>query len=366
MAEAQKGSEQSMDDILASIRRIISDDPLAATSPSGTEDAAQEEAPFGRQVIGDGDIGLPGKPSIGAASLRNPTDDLSDILEPSKVPSSHRGIAGLSGGASATDGGMKEPAATSWAFDGSGGNADFGGSLKDKLASLDGRGQPGGLPGTEAPASVGNDDAPVRTDGAPRKTKPDLDAATAVGDAADPGKIVPERQSEATAAAATARSVAGAVKLSEEDVASIPSVQAAVEQTAVDTQEVASRDVAQVAVAKAQSSEADQSDTRVAEVSEGAEQTAGDGAASGAAASMAATPVGPVSRDGATAAAVATTAPEAVGLSEPGGKTVEALVTEALEPKLQQWLDANLPRLVEEKLQAEIERLSRDGKLKIS
>lgn len=41
------------------------------------------------------------------------------------------------------------------------------------------------------------------------------------------------------------------------------------------------------------------------------------------------------------------------------GQTLEALVRELMKPMLKQWLDANLPRIVEEKVEAEIERVAR-------
>ena len=48
-------------------------------------------------------------------------------------------------------------------------------------------------------------------------------------------------------------------------------------------------------------------------------------------------------------------------VSHPGGdgKTIEDLVKEMLEPLLRQWLDANLPGIVERLVQEEIERVAR-------
>jgi uncharacterized protein len=43
------------------------------------------------------------------------------------------------------------------------------------------------------------------------------------------------------------------------------------------------------------------------------------------------------------------------------GNTVEALVAELLRPMLKSWLDANLPRIVEEKVEAEVARVRRLG-----
>ncbi len=41
------------------------------------------------------------------------------------------------------------------------------------------------------------------------------------------------------------------------------------------------------------------------------------------------------------------------------GQTLEAIVRELMRPMLKDWLDSNLPRIVEEKVEAEIERVAR-------
>jgi uncharacterized protein len=41
------------------------------------------------------------------------------------------------------------------------------------------------------------------------------------------------------------------------------------------------------------------------------------------------------------------------------GNTVEALVVEMLRPMLKEWLDANLPRIVEDKVETEVARIAR-------
>ena len=41
------------------------------------------------------------------------------------------------------------------------------------------------------------------------------------------------------------------------------------------------------------------------------------------------------------------------------GRTLEDVVRELLRPLLQQWLDANLPGIVEAAVQAEVERIAR-------
>jgi cell pole-organizing protein PopZ len=43
------------------------------------------------------------------------------------------------------------------------------------------------------------------------------------------------------------------------------------------------------------------------------------------------------------------------------GRTLEDVVRELLRPLLKQWLDENLPRIVETAVQAEVERVSRRG-----
>lgn len=46
-------------------------------------------------------------------------------------------------------------------------------------------------------------------------------------------------------------------------------------------------------------------------------------------------------------------------VSSDGGTTLEAIVREMMRPMLKQWLDDNLPAIVEEKVEAEIERVAR-------
>jgi cell pole-organizing protein PopZ len=41
------------------------------------------------------------------------------------------------------------------------------------------------------------------------------------------------------------------------------------------------------------------------------------------------------------------------------GRTLEDLVRELLRPMLKEWLDANLPRIVEAKVAEEVERIAR-------
>ncbi len=48
-----------------------------------------------------------------------------------------------------------------------------------------------------------------------------------------------------------------------------------------------------------------------------------------------------------------------MAISDNPNQTLEGLVQEMMRPMLKQWLDANLPRIVEEKVEAEILRMSR-------
>lgn len=48
-----------------------------------------------------------------------------------------------------------------------------------------------------------------------------------------------------------------------------------------------------------------------------------------------------------------------VRLSEAPGQTLEGVVRELLRPMLKEWLDAHLPEIVEAKVEAELQRISR-------
>jgi cell pole-organizing protein PopZ len=50
---------------------------------------------------------------------------------------------------------------------------------------------------------------------------------------------------------------------------------------------------------------------------------------------------------------------ESIRISDEEGKTLEGVVRALLRPMLKDWLDENLPRVVEEQVQAEIARVSR-------
>ena len=60
-------------------------------------------------------------------------------------------------------------------------------------------------------------------------------------------------------------------------------------------------------------------------------------------------------------AAIVETAAEPDSSSESAGKTIESAAKEVMRPMIKEWLDANLPELVERLVRREIERLSRRG-----
>ena len=50
---------------------------------------------------------------------------------------------------------------------------------------------------------------------------------------------------------------------------------------------------------------------------------------------------------------------QSVRVSDGQGKTLEDIVTELLKPMVKEWLDANLPAIVEEKVEDEVQRVAR-------
>jgi cell pole-organizing protein PopZ len=48
-----------------------------------------------------------------------------------------------------------------------------------------------------------------------------------------------------------------------------------------------------------------------------------------------------------------------IRISEQEGRTLEGVIRAIMRPMLKEWLDTNLPRIVDEKVQAEIDRVSR-------
>jgi hypothetical protein len=53
---------------------------------------------------------------------------------------------------------------------------------------------------------------------------------------------------------------------------------------------------------------------------------------------------------------------QTVRVTEGPGRTLEDIVTEMLRPMVKDWLDVNLARIVEEKVEAEVERVARRGR----
>jgi cell pole-organizing protein PopZ len=56
-----------------------------------------------------------------------------------------------------------------------------------------------------------------------------------------------------------------------------------------------------------------------------------------------------------------TSAPRGPDLSFASGSTIEAMVAEMLRPMLKEWLDANLPGIVEAQVRKEVERIARSA-----
>ncbi|MEO1707988.1 MAG: DUF2497 domain-containing protein, partial [Pseudomonadota bacterium] len=50
-----------------------------------------------------------------------------------------------------------------------------------------------------------------------------------------------------------------------------------------------------------------------------------------------------------------------VRMADGEGQTLEAIVTEMMRPMVKEWLDTNLSRIVEEKVEYEVQRLARRG-----
>lgn len=50
---------------------------------------------------------------------------------------------------------------------------------------------------------------------------------------------------------------------------------------------------------------------------------------------------------------------QTVQVSDGRGRTLEDMVVEMLKPMIKDWLDANLPQIVEEKVEEEVQRLAR-------
>ena len=67
-----------------------------------------------------------------------------------------------------------------------------------------------------------------------------------------------------------------------------------------------------------------------------------------------------VSQPAVTAASAALTRlAGSLRIAEQPGQTVEGVVRELLKPMLKDWLDQNLPAIVESRVEAELERIAR-------
>ncbi len=73
--------------------------------------------------------------------------------------------------------------------------------------------------------------------------------------------------------------------------------------------------------------------------------------------------VGLVGDPAAAAAAAAFGALSSQILMPRDGRTLEDVVRELLRPLLKQWLDDNLPRIVQDTVQSEVERIARGGRV---
>jgi uncharacterized protein len=67
--------------------------------------------------------------------------------------------------------------------------------------------------------------------------------------------------------------------------------------------------------------------------------------------------LGATSADAASSAFMALS--ETVRVSDGGGRTLEDIVVAMLKPMVKEWLDANLPTIVEEKVEEEVQRVAR-------
>ncbi len=314
MAEAQKENDQSMDDILASIRKIISDDGVPAS--------ATDSMNVGEQAASGVDQ-VPIESSTLTGALGQ-LDDLSDIFEQpdDAVLAEDLGTVVQDNAPSV----MGDEAA--WRFEG--GDARVGasnGSLTDKLASLSGTtsNMPNddvGLTAEASPIAVASETSPqVRNDALPESSK---STGISLEDTLENVRKV--------AAVAAVSEVAHPV------VETVLTPEPSVELEQSEPRHEPPRDAPSiVANAEYQTDAVREVKPQVQIQPEKVVATAIVGA-------------------GVTTATVGKS--DQVGTGLDGGQSIEMLVTEALKPMLQQWLDANLPWLVEEKLQEELKRRS--------
>lgn len=329
MAEAQKGGEQSMDDILASIRKIISDEPTPNQDSANEADSGTER----------GDLRSAGDGVSGGSAPSSRGDDLSDILEPSGGrPDSHGHAHGDS----------------SWPFNGGGEGSAAGeaekpaSSLKSKLASLD-------IAENSASRLNTGDGQLVNAQSASELELPGrtVNVETGAPAPASERSTVPEPGVQVSdpviASTAPDLGVAKEVPLNEA-VGGGASVSAAESKAPSAVQEVPSMKV--------------QSDPQpVGKVVEPEPQADAEGAIAGEIGGNGTSNV-PVGGSTEGMAIDSEANSKANGHAQAGEPTLETVVSAALQPMLKEWLDANLPRLVDERLKAEIERAVRDGQLK--
>lgn len=324
MAEAQKSGEQSMDDILASIRKIISDEPASdPDSASATE--------------GDGVQSVDMAASDGAA-LPGQGDDLSDLFEPSTPRANIGGDAGRE---------------ASWPFNGAGDGVGTdeaekpSNSLKNKLASLD-----------VADSSASR----LNSSGDASSAQAQSDASLQIL-AAKEVAISPTKEKAATASidagsesveAAIDPNLAGMGKSPEPVLDEVTEIGAPVATEAA-KEPAPTRE--EGPASKVQSIEQPRAKPTVT-VEPG--KTEGDMGGETGIGEASISQIADVAKDAPIAAdGVA----DVDGDAASSDKTLEAVVNAALQPMLKEWLDANLPRLVQDKLKVEIERAVRDGRL---
>ncbi|MFY0612617.1 MAG: DUF2497 domain-containing protein [Hyphomicrobiaceae bacterium] len=392
MAEAQNDSGQSMDDILASIRRIISDEPV--------------QTPSDGDVSADAGNGLEGRDSSGAGTVPSNgqrSDDLSDILEPSAERAAANDSSGLpSPDPKVTpDGAGAKLERTPWPFDSEDTYRGSGGSLKNKLASLDGGGQG---------AMALNPEPTLRMEVAEQ-----IDALKAeAGQGATAKK--PAQDSEPSGAAlgqgASGNQSKGSEKalldISIGTAAATPEPQEANRSTEkVEAVSTPATDVNPQRDAKSTDAPTE-TGAPIAKVNPAGgpseqeipleprplHEQSSDGVsqrglevvvpAQGGAAKPPSAPELAVNQTGAerpaatvlaaaemketigtsveSAASAAILSAKAPASASGENKTLEALVTDALKPMLREWLDANLPALIEKRLDAEMLRLAQERK----
>jgi cell pole-organizing protein PopZ len=344
MSEVQKDKEQSMDDILASIRKIIADEPAVANAGSELHNASGEEATMERET------------SLG--------DDLSDILEPSgrTRQEGDNGTLGRVTAAvveSAGENAVQDGA--SWPFDeepigGKAATTDSRVSLQSKLASLDTgpmRDRPvareelepteykGGAEGDASSAtldraSVGKPAEANLMDGAPvAGDEPDFSSKAVVSE--DDALMKPV---EGSHSAPSAPGLSGDASSNEAKPKANTDFRREVE-TAI------AGAAATVGVAGAVSKSVGKPSSTATQASE-PELVATDDAAHMA------------SVDASVDSAYAVESGRPAESLKEGDNALERIVMQALQPVLKNWLDTNLERVVRE--QVALEMSKRDGR----